>query len=123
MSGGIQPPIQIAAAGVCPQNLAAGRAAPNVIGATAISGGNGVWLVTAKDPTILPDGSWALIAFPGNGSNLPEGVSFGQSQAQTVNGFTLFSYSTYRNDTGAALDVESRFVIVKWPGTSAPDID
>ena len=112
---GIVPPIQIVAAGICPQNLAAGKAARDVVGALVVSGGTGVWLITVNDPTVLPDTSCALILSPGSGSNISKGISFGQSQPQTVDGLTQFSFSTYRNDTGAAVDLESQFIIVRWP--------
>lgn len=122
MSNGVLPPIQIAAAGRLPQGVAAGLAAYNVVGCTAISGGTGIWQITANDPTILPDGSWALIVFPGSGSNLPGGVSYGQSQAQTINGKTLFSFECYQNvngeTPGTPVDVEHRFILAKWPDSA-----
>jgi hypothetical protein len=109
------PPIQIVAAGVCPQLTASGRDSPNTIGCVATSGGGGSWQIVVSDPTVLPNGHCALIVSGGNGSNPTGGVSFGQAQSQTVNGLTLFSFSTYAVATGTALDVESQFIIVKWP--------
>lgn len=106
----LQPPFQIIAAGVCPQGLSPGARAPNVVGAVVINGGTGVWQITVTDPTALP-GDCVLILSPGGGSNLAGGIAFGQS-TQSVN---VFSFSTYRNDTNAAVDVESQFIVVRWP--------
>ena len=103
-------PSVIAAAGICPQGLAPGAFAPGQQGCTVQNEGTGMWEITADDPSIVP-GNSGLMLSPGSGSNVAEGIAFGQSQ-QTGN---VFSYSTYRNDTGAAVDVESQFMIVKFP--------
>jgi len=107
------PPFQIVAAGICPQGLSAGQLAPNVVGCTVQNGGTGIWLLTALDPTIAV-GTCALILSPGSGSNLPQGIAFGQSQQVG----TAFSFSSYRNDTGAAIDIEIQFIIVRWPAAA-----
>ncbi len=120
MSSGIAPPIQIVAAGKCPQGAAPGDTVSDVVGCDVVNGGTGQWQVTAKDPRVLPNNGHALIVSGGNGSNPTGGVVFGQSQAQTVVGAdgvarTLFLYSTYGAVSGVAIDVESQFIIVRWP--------
>jgi len=109
-----RPPFPVVAAGICPQGLSPGQLAPNVVGCTAQNGGTGLWIVLVTDPTILV-GNSVCIPAPGSGSNLAKGVSFGQAQQQIVGGFSQFTFQVYRNDTGAAVDLECQFVIVKWP--------
>ena len=101
------------AAGICPQGLSAGDKAPNTCRCTVISGGTGIWLITVDDPTIAP-GDVVLIPAPGSGSNIPKGISFGQTQ-QVANAFAI---GVYRNDTGALVDVEMQFIVVRFrPGS------
>jgi hypothetical protein len=106
----IQPPFQIVAGGICPQGLSAGQIAPNTCLCVVQNQGTGLWQVTVDDTTVQP-GTSLLLLSPGSGSNLPQGVSFGQSQ-QVGN---VFAFQLYRNDTGAAVDFEVHFAVVKFP--------
>jgi hypothetical protein len=103
-------PGKIIACGLLPQNLSPGDLAGNCVGARVQRGTTGIWVVTVADPTVTPDNS-ALFAFPGTGSNLTGGISFGQStQAGQV-----YTITTYRNSTGLAFDVPVNFFVLKWP--------
>jgi hypothetical protein len=106
----IQPPFQIVAAGICPQNLSPSDIAPNTCLCVVQRGTTGIWTILADDPTVVP-GNSVLILSPGGASNLAEGISFGQSSQAGA----LFSFESYRNDTGAPVDVEVQFIIVKFP--------
>ena len=105
-----QPPFPVVAGGILPQGAAPADKAQNVVGAVAINGGTGVWQITVNDPTIAV-GNSILILSPGSGSNIAQGVSFGQT-AQVAN---VFLFTVYRNDTGAAVDVEVQFVVMRIP--------
>ena len=102
--------LPIVAAGILPQGLSPADKSQLCRNCTAINGGTGVWQVTTNDPTITP-GNSLLILSPGSGSNIPKGISFGQT-AQAAN---VFLFTAYRNDTGAAVDVEVQFIIVRMP--------
>ena len=109
-------PFQIVASGILPQGLSPGGKAPNTCLCTAINGGTGTWQITADDPTITPENS-ELIAFPGSGSNVPGGISFGQA-SQSGRVFLIESYSVLavgEGDPGDPIDITVNFIIVKFP--------
>ncbi len=121
MSSGIIPPIQIVAAGLCPQGLSGGDTVRDVVGCDVISAGTGQWQVTMKDKRVLPNNGHALIAVPGNAANVGGGITFGQGSASVnSDGFTVFQFSTYASlspgvYSGALIDVETQFIVVRWP--------
>ena len=106
----MQFPFSIVAAGILPQGLAPAAKSQLCKGCTGLNVGAGSWAITTDDPTIAP-GNSVLILSPGSGSNLPQGVSFGQS-AQVGN---QFFPQLYRNDTGAVVDFEIQFMIIRLP--------
>jgi hypothetical protein len=105
-----EPPFQIIAAGVCAQGTSPGQYAPNTVACKALNGGTGVWQVTVDDLSVAR-GRCVLILSPGSAANIAEGISFGQSGQQGRD----FLFTIYRNDTGAVVDVEAQFIVVKWP--------
>lgn len=101
------PPFSVVCAGLCPQLLGAGEFAPGS-NCTIQSQGVGLWQVIPDDDSIIP-GNAVLLPSGGSGSNITEGISFGQS-AQVGR---AFSFAVYRNDTGALVDIPVSFVIFK----------
>lgn len=116
-------PGEIVASGVCPQGASPADVAPNTCRCKATNGGTGVWQIDADDPT-LDIGNCVLILSAGSGSNIPGGLSFGQS-AQIGNTFLFTVYQNRDTDDGTylgtAVDIEVQFVIVKQPlGRTGP---
>jgi len=104
--------LQVVASGVCPQGLSAGQRAPGTVNSIAIKagGGAGEWQITVLDPLIAV-GQCVLLVFCGSGSNTATGIDYGQS-SQAGN---VFLFDAYRNDTGAAIDVEAQYAVIRWP--------
>jgi hypothetical protein len=117
---GVPPGIQIVASGVCQQGATVGEVARQTIGCIATKQINdGAWQVKVMDLSVVDGGPNLLIAFPGRGSNITGGVSFGQGDVVNVDGDpTIFAFEGYHDDGEgpASFDCEYNFIVVKWPG-------